>query len=293
MSYCGYVSIAGRPNVGKSTLMNRLVGQKLSITAHKPQTTRHSILGISTEEDRQIVYVDTPGIHVSGKHRLNQVLNKTASSSLHDVDVIMLLVQAMTWNDDDQRAYELVSRSGVPFLIVVNKIDRVKRKQDLLPFITDLPQHQHLQDVMLVSARKGTGLDALVDAVNALIPEAPWQFDEDELTDRSSRFLAAEAVREQLTRLLSAELPYALTVEIESFEDLPDIARIGAVIWVDKNSQKGIVIGKGGAQLKEVGARSRATLESLFGKKVFLRLWVRVKEGWADDERALRSLGYD
>lgn len=293
MTYCGVVSIAGRPNVGKSTLLNRLIGQKLSITAHKPQTTRHSILGIQTSGDRQVIYVDTPGIHVTGTHRLNKVLNRTASTSLHDVDVVILLVQAMVWNDDDKRAFELVSNSGVPFFIAVNKIDTVRRKEDMLPFLAKLPSHERLQGVMLISAQKKSGLDALVQSVGKHIPEGPWQYGEDELTDRSSRFLAAEAVREQLTRLLSAELPYALSVEVETFEESPDLLRIGAVIWVDKPSQKGIVIGKGGAQLKEVGSRARATLETLFDNKVYLQLWVRVKEGWADDERALRSLGYD
>jgi len=293
MTYCGVVSIAGRPNVGKSTLLNRLIGQKLSITAHKPQTTRHSILGIQTSGDRQVIYVDTPGIHVTGTHRLNKVLNRTASSSLHDVDVVIFLVQAMVWNEDDIRAFELVSNSGVPFFIAVNKIDTVRHKKDMLPFLAKLPNHERLQGVMLISAQKKSGLDALVEAVGKHIPEGPWQYGEDELTDRSSRFLAAEAVREQLTRLLSAELPYALSVEIETFEESSSLLRIGAVIWVDKPSQKGIVIGKGGAQLKEVGSRARGTLETLFGCKVFLQLWVRVKEGWADDERALRSLGYD
>jgi len=249
MTYCGFVSIAGRPNVGKSTLLNRLVGQKLSITAHKPQTTRHSILGIHTEDDRQVIYVDTPGIHVTGKHKLNQVLNRTASSSLHDVSAVILMVQALVWNDDDQRAFDLVSGSGVPFFIAVNKIDTIKHKKDLLPFLTEMPRHENL--------------------------------------------MAAEAVREQLTRLLSAELPYALSVEVETFEETKALLRIGAVIWVDKNSQKGIVIGKGGSQLKEVGTRARTTLETLFDNKVHLQLWVRVKEGWADDERALRSLGYE
>jgi len=237
--------------------------------------------------------VDTPGIHVTGKQKLNQVLNRTASSSLHEVDVVILLLQAMVWNDDDQRAYELVSNSGVPFFIAINKIDTIKHKKDLLPFLTRIPQHENLKQVFLISARKGSGIDAMTSAINTLIPKAPWQYGEDELTDRSSRFLAAEAVREQLTRLLIKELPYSLSVEVETFEESPDLLRIGAVIWVDKASQKRIVIGKGGTQLKEVGSRARATLETLFGNKVYLQLWVRVKEGWADDERALRSLGYD
>jgi len=290
---CGTVSIAGRPNVGKSTLLNRLVGQKLSITAHKPQTTRHRILGVHTQGDLQIIYVDTPGIHVDGKRALNQVLNRTASAALFDVDVIILMVQAMVWNADDQRAFEMVINTGVPFFLAINKIDRVKRKDDMLPFLGELPAHEKLQDVLLVAARTGDGIDALETRVAQLIPDAPFQFAEDDLTDRSSRFLAAEAVREQLTRLLSAELPYAITVEIEQFEEAASVLRIGAVIWVDKNSQKGIVIGKGGERLKEVGKRARGSLESLFGNKVFLQLWVRVKEGWADDERALHSLGFE
>ena len=273
--------------------MNHLIGQKLSITAHKPQTTRHSILGIQTVDEHQVIYVDTPGIHVTGTQKLNKVLNRTASSSLHDVDVVIFLIQAMVWNDDDQRAFDLVSQSGVPFFMAINKIDTIKHKKELLPFLTTLPKHDRLKEVFLISARKGAGVDALTTAVRELMPEAPWRYAEDELTDRSSRFLAAEAVREQLTRLLSAELPYALSVEVETFEESANLLRIGAVIWVAKNSQKRIVIGKGGSQLKEVGTRARGTLETLFDNKVFLQLWVRVKEGWADDERALRSLGYE
>lgn len=292
-THCGTVSIVGRPNVGKSTLINRLIGQKLSITAHKPQTTRHSIVGIKTEDDLQIIYVDTPGIHVDGKRTLNQVLNRTASSALHDVDAVLMLVQAMVWNDDDKRTFELVCNVGTPFYLVVNKVDTVKKKSDLLPFLTNLPTHDALQDVLLVSARTGDGIPLLESAMAKHMPEAPFQFGEDELTDRSSRFLASEAVREQLTRFLSAELPYALSVEIETFEETPKLLRIGAVIWVEKNSQKGIIIGKGGERLKEVGSRARQSMEVLFDSKVFLQLWVRVKEGWADDERALRSLGYE
>lgn len=293
MKRSGIVSIAGRPNVGKSTLLNRLVGQKLSITAHKPQTTRHSILGIRTLGETQIVFVDTPGIHVDGRHKLNQVLNKTASSALHDVDAVLLMVQAMVWNADDQRAFDLVAASGVPFFFVVNKVDTVKHRKDMLPFLARLPGHARLQDVLIVSARSGNGVEALDAAFDRFIPEGEWRYGEDELTDRSSRFLAAEAVREQLTRHLSAELPYALSVEIETFEESPKLLRIGAVIWVDKQSQKGIVIGKGGERLKEVGKRARHSMEALFDKPVFLEAWVRVKEGWADDDRALRSLGYD
>jgi len=251
---CGTCAIAGRPNVGKSTLLNRVIGQKLSITAHKPQTTRHSILGIHTEGNDQVVYVDTPGIHVNGKSALNQVLNRTASSSLFDVDVILFLVQAMVWSDDDQRAWEMVCRADVPFYMVINKVDKVTKKAQLLPFLAKLPSDEKLKDVMIISAKNGSGVDALTDNVKKHLPQAPWMFDEDELTDRSSKFLAAEAVREPLTRLLTDELP---------------------------------------ARLKEVGSRARESLQKLFGVKIHLELWVRVKDGWADDERALRSLGFD
>jgi len=290
---CGTAAIAGRPNVGKSTLLNRLIGQKLSITAHRPQTTRHSILGIHTDDCDQVVYVDTPGIHVNGKSALNQVLNRTASSSLFDVDVILFLVQAMVWNDDDQRAWEMVSRADVPFYVVINKVDKVTKKAQLLPFLSKLPSHEKLKDVMIISAKTGSGVDALTDNVKKHLPHAPWMFDEDDITDRSSKFLAAEAVREPLTRLLTDELPYSLTVEIEQFTEAPGLYRIGAVIWVEKQSQKGIVIGKGGARLKEVGTQARESLQKLLGVKIHLELWVRVKDGWADDERALRSLGYN
>jgi len=290
---CGTVSIVGRPNVGKSTLLNHLVGQKLSITAHKPQTTRHSIIGIKTDDNTQIIYVDTPGIHVDAKRALNQVLNRTASSALHDVDAVLMLVQAMIWNDDDKRSFELVCSVGTPFYLVVNKIDTVKKKSELLPFLNSLPSHEALQDILLVSARTGDGVPQLESAMARHMPQAPFQFAEDDLTDRSSRFLASEAVREQLTRFLSAELPYALTVEVETFEESAALLRIGAVVWVEKNSQKGIIIGKGGARLKEIGSRARRSMETLFDTKVYLQLWVRVKEGWADDERALRSLGYE
>ena len=293
MKRSGTVAVAGRPNVGKSTLMNRLVGQKLAITAHRPQTTRHSLLGIRTAGDVQIAFVDTPGIHVDGKKRLNQVLNRTASTALHDVDLALLLVQAGVWNADDARAFEVVAGAGVPFLIVVNKADLVRRKADMLPFLGELPAHERLVDVVIVSARSGDGVERLESLVEAAMPESDHRYAADELTDRSSRFLAAEAVREQLTRQLDAELPYALTVEVETFEEGPTLLRVGAVVWVDKESQKGIVIGRGGERLKEIGRRARESMEALFGTKVFLETHVRVKTGWADDERALASLGYE
>ena len=293
MKRSGTVAVAGRPNVGKSTLVNRLVGQKLAITAHRPQTTRHSLLGIRTVGDVQTVFVDTPGIHVDGRKRLNQVLNRTASTALQDVELALLLVQSGVWNDDDRRAWEVVTDADVPFALVVNKADLVRRKAQMLPYLATLPSHPNLVEVVICSARSGNGVDRLEALIESRMPEGQWRWEADELTDRSSRFLAAEAVREQLTRLLDAELPYAITVEIETFEESAALFRVGAVVWVEKNSQKGIVIGKGGERLKEIGRRARESMETLFGTKVFLETHVRVKEGWADDERALASLGYE
>lgn len=293
MSRCGTIAIAGRPNVGKSTLLNRLIGMKLSITAHKPQTTRHSVLGVSTVEDTQLIFVDTPGIHVDGKRALNRVLNRTASSALLDVDAVIFVVQALSWSEDDQRAFEMVNKSEAPVFMVVNKVDQVKDKTRLLPFMESLPSPDNLRDLIPLSARNGKNVDVLEKKLVEIVPDGQHQFDADDFTDRSMRFLASELVREQLTRMLAQELPYSLSVEIEQFEVEENLYRVGAVIWVEKSSQKGIVIGKGGAQLKDIGTRSRKAMETLFGQKVFLRLWVKVKEGWADDLRALQSLGYD
>lgn len=293
MPQCGYVAIVGRPNVGKSTLLNQLIGQKLSITAHKPQTTRHAILGVRTEADVQTLYVDTPGIHLHGKRALNQVLNRTAATAVYDVDAIVLMVQAMVWNEHDQRACDIVKNTGIPFFIAVNKIDEIEPKEKLLPYLSSLPTSANLAAVFPISARKGSGVAELAKAVEAKLPTGEFIYDADDLTDRSSQFLAAEAVREQLTRLLADELPYAISVEIEQFEEHKDVLRIGALIWVERSSQKGIVIGRNGERLKDIGTRARQSMQTLFGKKVFLQLWVRVKQGWADDERSLRSLGYD
>ncbi|MCB1757259.1 MAG: GTPase Era [Gammaproteobacteria bacterium] len=293
MSRCGTIAIAGRPNVGKSTLLNRLIGMKLSITAHKPQTTRHSVLGVKTAGDVQMIFVDTPGIHVDGKRTLNRVLNRTASSALLGVDAVIFVVQALSWTDDDQRAFELIEKSEAPVLMIVNKVDRVKEKARLLPFLQNLPKPQQLREIIPLSAKTGSNVPVLEEQLVALIPPGEHRFDADDFTDRSMRFLASELIREQLTRMLEQELPYSLSVGIEQFEIEEQLLRIGAVIWVEKASQKGIVIGKRGAQLKEIGSRSRTAMEALFGQKVFLQLWVKVKEGWADDARAIQSLGYD
>ncbi|KRA44510.1 GTPase Era [Pseudoxanthomonas sp. Root630] len=303
----GSVAVIGRPNVGKSTLTNALVGAKVSITSNRPQTTRHRLLGIATfaaAKDRpagQIVLVDTPGLHKQqGKFSasaMSRVMNRAARGALEDVDAALMVVEAGRWEDEDTLAYNVLRDAGIPVVLVVNKVDRIKEKAAMLPFLAEVGQDREFAAVHPVSALKRNGLEALVKDVLALLPEQPPMFGEDEITDRSERFLAAELVREQLMRQLGAELPYATTVEIEHFttEESPkgELARIGAVIWVERESQKAIVIGKGGARLKEIGSKSRQQMEHLFGRKVFLETWVRVREGWSDDETALKAFGYE
>ena len=303
----GSVAVIGRPNVGKSTLTNALVGAKVSITSNRPQTTRHRLLGIATfaaGKDRpagQIALVDTPGLHKQqGKFSasaMSRVMNRAARGALEEVEAALMVVEAGRWDEEDTLAYNVLRDAGIPVVLVVNKVDRIKEKAAMLPFLAEVGQGREFAAVHPVSALKRNGLDALVKDILALLPEQPPMFGEDEITDRSERFLAAELVREQLMRQLGAELPYATTVEIENFttEDSPkgELARIGAVIWVERESQKAIVIGKGGARLKEIGSKSRQQMEQLFGRKVFLETWVRVREGWSDDETALKAFGYE
>lgn len=290
---CGTIAISGRPNVGKSSLLNQLIGQKLSITAHKPQTTRHALLGISTIGQTQFVYIDTPGIHGTSKKTLNRVLNKTASSAATGADVMVLVVQALTWTDDDKLALEVVTRQNKPWILAVNKVDLVQPKEKLLPWMQSLIGVEQAAAVVPVSATKRLNMDALQSEIEALLPSGEFMFEADALTDRSSRFLASELVREQLTRFLSQELPYSVSVEVEEFHQSAALARIASVIWVEKQSQKSIVIGKGGKHLKEIGSRARREMEQLFGTKVHLQLWVKVKDGWSDDAAMIRNLGYE
>jgi GTP-binding protein Era len=290
---CGTIAIAGRPNVGKSTLLNRLIGQKLSITAHKPQTTRHAVLGINTHGESQFIYIDTPGIHGGGKRTLNRVLNKTASSATTGADVLLLVVQALVWSDDDQLAFDIVQQQQCPWILVVNKVDKVTPKEKLLPWLQELAVTEQAHAVIPISASKGHNVKVLEEQIEQLLPAGPFAYDEDSFTDRSSRFLASELVREQLTRFLSQELPYSVSVEIEQFEDNGRLLRISAVIWVEKQSQKSIVIGKGGAGLKEIGSRARREMQQMFDRKVHLDMWVKVKDGWSDDANMIRNLGYD
>lgn len=291
--HCGYVAIVGRPNVGKSTLLNRILGQKISITAPKPQTTRHRIVGIKTSEQVQAIYVDTPGLHRSRERAMNRYLNRTASSSMDQVDVIVFVVDAARWTSEDDMVLERVRQTGFPVILAVNKVDEVADKEALLPLLQTLGGKMSFASVLPISARKGVNIDALESEVEKLLPVAEACFPEDQVTDRSERFLAAEIIREKLMRQLGAEVPYSLTVEIEKFVQEGGLIHICGLIWVERDGQKAIVIGKKGEQLKRVGQKAREDMEKMFDSKVFLELWVKVKSGWSDDERALRSLGYD
>ncbi len=290
----GYVAIIGRPNVGKSTLINRVLGQKLCITSRRPQTTRHRILGIKTTKASQFIYVDTPGIHIDDKRAMNRYMNRSAASSINDVDVILFLVDGMNWTVEDVAVLErLKSSAKAPVILVINKVDKLADKEVLLPQIEKLSAEFEFAKVVPISARKGVNVKQLEQEIDQLMPEGELIFPEDQLTDRSSRFLAAELVREKLFRHLGQELPYSITVEIEQFDDEGGLYRIGAVIYVERDGQKSIVIGKKGELLKSIGKEARLEMQSLFSKKVFLRLWVKVREGWGDNERMLKNLGYN
>ncbi len=292
----GHVAVLGRPNVGKSTLVNALVGAKVSIVSPRPQTTRHRLLGIATFPDAQLLLVDTPGIHreqgkatASAMHRW---MNRAARGALEGVDVAVLVIRAGQWDDADSFAYEALRTAGLPVVLVVNQIDRIRDKTTLLPYLAKITEGREFVGVHPISALKRNGLEALVKTVSGFLPEQPALYAEDEITDKSQRFLAGEMVREQLMRQLGEELPYATTVEIESFVVEGSMLRIGAVIWVERDGQKAIVIGKGGERLRDIGSKARMQMEKLFGAKVFLQTWVRVREGWSDDEAALRTFGY-
>jgi len=288
----GHVALIGRPNVGKSTLLNALLGTKLSIVTPKPQTTRHRILGIVTRDDAQVAFVDTPGLHQGGRRALNRQLNRVARQVPDEADVLVHVVDGVRWREEDEAVWKLVAAQAAPCLLAVNKVDKLEQKSALLPFAAEITRERRYASVHFIAARRGDGVPALLDEIVALLPHGPAAYAEDEFTDRSERFLAAELVREQVMLQLGAELPYAVAVEIERFEDAADLARIGAVIWVEREGQKGIVIGAGGAQLKKIGSAARRTMERVFGRRVFLELWVRVRESWSDDAAALKQFGY-
>jgi len=288
----GIVAIIGRPNVGKSTLQNRILGQKLSITSRKPQTTRQRIIGIKTEAGNQVVYVDTPGLHSGQKKALNRYMNRVAKSTLQEVDLVVFMVQAMHWTQQDEVILSYLEEVNVPVILVVNKIDLVKNKSELLPYIEKISEQYRFQQVIPLSAKQATQTDVFENAVIEQLSPGRLLYPAEQVTDRSDRFLITEFVREKLTRQLGEELPYALAVTVDVMEEEDDILRVACVIWVEKSSQKMIVIGHKGDRIKQVGTAAREDLERYFGKKVFLQLWVKIKSGWADDAKALNDFGY-
>ena len=289
---CGYVALVGRPNVGKSTLMNRVLGQKLSIVTAKPQTTRQRIAGIKTTRQGQVIYIDTPGIHLAAQSALNRYMNRIAQASFHEVDLILFLIEAGRWTKQDEHVARSLKSVSAPVLLIVNKIDLIPDKSRLLQFLEKEVKTDRFSEVFLIAAKSGNGVDVLEDKVMQSLPFSRPFYDEDQFTDRSERFLAAELIREQLMLRLHQELPYSLTVEIEEFKREDRLLRIGAIVWVERKGQKQIVIGKGGDVLKFVGTQARHALQELFDEKIFLRLWVKVSHDWSDNERALRQFGY-
>lgn len=290
---CGYVALVGRPNVGKSTLMNRILGQKLSIVTAKPQTTRQTIAGIKTTDQGQVIYIDTPGIHLAAKKALNRYMNRIARASFQDVDLVLFLIEAGRWTRQDENVVKALAAVEVPVILVVNKIDLLPDKSKLLGFLNEEAKSGRFSEVLLIAAKSGDGVEVLEQRVHEALPFSRPFYDEDQFTDRSERFLAGELVREQLMLRLHQELPYALTVEIEEFKREKGILRIGAIVWVEREAQKQIVIGKGGDVLKQVGTRARHALQELFEEKIFLRTWVKVSRDWSDNVRALKQFGYE
>ena len=289
---CGYVAIIGRPNVGKSTLVNHLIGQKLNITSRKPQTTRHAILGIRTDEDRQVIFVDTPGQHIDQPRAINRYMNKVAKAAMRDVDLVVFVVDRLKWTEEDEHILNRLEHLDSPVVVALNKTDRLTDKDLLLPHVRELSARLPKAEFIPISALHGDNLDQLYQLIGKFLPQAEALFNEDQVTDRSSRFVVAEIVREKILRQLGEEVPYASTVEIEKFEQQGSLVEIHALILVEREGQKRIIIGEAGSRLKSVGSEARQDMEKLLDCKVLLKLWVKVKSNWSDDERALQSLGY-
>ncbi|MGQ4877333.1 GTPase Era [Billgrantia sp. LNSP4103-1] len=293
---CGFVAIVGRPNVGKSTLMNRILGQKISITSRRPQTTRHQVMGIKTEGEAQFIYVDTPGIHILGRDRnkaINRFMNQAATQALRDVDCVVFIVDRTRWTDEDQVVLTRLEHVEAPVILAVNKVDRLEDKSTLLPWLAEVGARREFAAIIPISAKHGTNVPELEAEVASRLPEGIHHFPDDQITDRSQRFLAAELVREKIMRQLGDELPYQVTVEVEEYRDEGKIVHISALILVERAGQKKILIGDKGERIKSIGREARLDMERALDAKVMLNLWVKVKRGWSDDERALKSLGYD
>lgn len=290
----GSVAIVGRPNVGKSTLLNQLLGQKLAITADKPQTTRHRILGIVDLPAGQLALLDTPGIHrVRGARALNEALNRAAIGAVAEADLVWFMVVAGQWDEAEERILAALVREGRPVMLLVNKIDRLKRREELLPFLQKVAAKHDFAEIFPISALKGDNAQRLAEHTLEHLPEGGARYPEDQLTDRSLRFISAEFIREQIMRSLGEEVPYAAAVTIDQFEETPTLVRIIATVWVERDGQKAILIGRGGARLKAIGTQARHAIEELVERKVFLQLWVKVRAGWQDDPRFLQSLELD
>ena len=289
---CGYVAIIGNPNVGKSTLLNALIKQKISITSKKPQTTRHNVLGIYTEGDSQILFVDTPGLHLREHRAINRFMNRNARRTLSEVDVLLFLVDRNRWNEEDDYVSDLFMEAGGSKILVVNKVDLIQGNGDLLPMLQSMEVRFPSVEIVPVSAEKNMNVNALLDVIRKRLPESPFYYEADQVTDRSERFLAAEIIREKIMRQLGEELPYAITIQIDHFEEKENLTFIDATIFVEKEGQKKILIGSKGEKLKRIGSDARTEIQKLLDGRVMLKTWVKVKSGWSDDERALKSLGY-
>ncbi len=290
---CGYIALVGRPNVGKSTLLNRILRQKLSITSRKPQTTRHTIRGIVTEHGCQMVYVDTPGMHQGGKKHMNRLMNQAAEATLYDVDVIVFVIEGMRFTEDDERVLACIKKTDTPCVLVVNKVDQIADKNMLLPWLEHMSKQHDFLSIVPLSAKTSTGVDELEEVLRPLMPEGPHLFDEDQITDRPTRFLCAEILREKIFRFSGQELPYSTTIDIESYEEDEKLIRIQALILVDKENHKRMIIGERGSKLKTIASQARLDMERMLERPVFLKCWCKVKSGWSDDARILKQLGYE
>lgn len=290
---CGSIAIVGRPNVGKSTFLNTLLGQKISITSRKPQTTRHQILGIKTQGATQAIFMDTPGLHSRKTRALNQYMNRVANNAIMSVDLVVFLIDARGWHAEDKKIAKLLRGTKNIVIVVLNKIDKIENREQLLPLIEFISETLDAQEIIPMNALESTSVAIVEKIITRYLPVADWIFPEDQITDRSTRFIAAELIREQYVKRLGEELPYRLSVEVEHFESSPVLVQIGAIVWVEKQSHKGIAVGKNGRTIKSVGIAARHELETMLEGAVNLKLWVKVKKGWSDDTRALLELGYD